>query len=66
MGYDTVLFDLDGTLLDTLDDLMDSCNHALSTIGAPPRTRQEIRRLPPPGEGKTAYFRKIHTENTRA
>lgn len=45
MGYDTVIFDLDGTLLDTLDDLMDSCNYALSVIGAPPRSRQEIRRF---------------------
>lgn len=41
--YDTVLFDLDGTLLDTLDDLTDSANHILETNGYPIRTRAEIR-----------------------
>ena len=40
-----ILFDLDGTLLDTLDDLMDGVNHALTQFGYPMRTRQEIRRF---------------------
>ena len=30
------VFDLDGTLLDTLDDLRDSVNHALLAGGMPP------------------------------
>ncbi len=34
--YDMVLFDLDGTLLDTLQDLGDSVNHALAAAGYPP------------------------------
>lgn len=38
-----ILFDLDGTLLDTLEDLMDSVNHALRTEGFPQRSKQEIR-----------------------
>ena len=38
-----VLFDLDGTLLDTLEDLTDSVNHALGVFGYPSRTREEVR-----------------------
>ncbi len=30
-----VIFDLDGTLLNTIDDLADSCNHALKALGHP-------------------------------
>ncbi|MBP7072068.1 MAG: HAD family hydrolase [Clostridia bacterium] len=41
--YDTVIFDLDGTLLDTLDDLADSVNYALSICGFPCRENAEIR-----------------------
>lgn len=43
MGYSTVIFDLDGTLLDTLDDLTDSVNYAMKTMGWPVRTRQDVR-----------------------
>ncbi len=38
-----VIFDLDGTLLDTLEDLMDSVNATLSRFGYPLRTLEEIR-----------------------
>ncbi len=41
--YQTAIFDLDGTLLNTLDDLTSSTNHALSAYGLPPRTRDEVR-----------------------
>lgn len=42
---DTIVFDLDGTLLNTLDDLMDSVNYALGTFGFPARTYDEVRRF---------------------
>lgn len=40
---DTVIFDLDGTLLNTLDDLADSVNYALSQFDFPMRQVSEIR-----------------------
>ena len=43
--YDTVIFDLDGTLLNTLDDLRTSTNYALKANGYPERTLSEIRRF---------------------
>lgn len=36
------VFDLDGTLVDSLDDLHASVNHALAAVGLPPRSRAEV------------------------
>lgn len=41
----TVIFDLDGTLLDTLEDLKNATNFALRQCGMPERTLGEIRRF---------------------
>lgn len=41
--YEAVIFDLDGTLLDTLEDLANSVNWALSRQGVPHRTLEEVR-----------------------
>ena len=38
-----ILFDLDGTLLDTLEDLLDATNYALEAHGFPKRTLPELR-----------------------
>ena len=42
MRYQAVLFDMDGTVLDTLGDLANACNHTLRAFGLPERTRTEI------------------------
>ena len=41
--YETVVFDLDGTLLNTLEDLADATNYALRTMQMPERTIEEVR-----------------------
>ena len=41
--YDGVIFDLDGTLLNTLEDLMDSVNYGLKAYHMPERSLEEIR-----------------------
>ncbi|MDE6302111.1 MAG: HAD hydrolase-like protein, partial [Clostridia bacterium] len=41
--YKTIIFDMDGTLLDTLTDLWASLNYALKACGYPERTREEIQ-----------------------
>lgn len=41
--FDTVIFDLDGTLLNSIDDLTDSINMALSQCGFPKHTLEEVK-----------------------
>ena len=54
-GFDTFVFDLDGTLLDTLPDLAVVTNRALAEAGFPPRTTDEIRSFV--GSGLMALMR---------
>lgn len=42
MKYSTVIFDLDGTLLNTIDDLAASANYALEYMGFPTYTVKQI------------------------
>ena len=44
MIYNTYLFDMDGTLLDTLADLTAAVNHTLEQYGYPRRTIEQVRK----------------------
>ena len=43
MKYKAVIFDLDGTLLNTIEDLKNATNHALTAFGYPARTTEEMK-----------------------
>lgn len=43
--FTSYIFDLDGTLLSTLDDLAASCNYALRSNNMPERTTEEVRQF---------------------
>ena len=45
MKYNTYIFDLDGTLLNTLTDLAASCNYALRKHGMPEHSIDDVRRF---------------------
>jgi len=45
MKYQAIIFDLDGTLLNTLDDLTVAFNIACSQFGCPPSNRKEYKQL---------------------
>ena len=75
-----IIFDLDGTLLDTLADLHDAVNYALAALGYPARTVEEVRQFVGNGAGQLmaravpagvdpapalALFREYYGENCR-
>ena len=52
MKYLLAVFDMDGTILDTLDDLTDTLNMSLAEVGMPVRTKDEVRSFVGNGVGK--------------
>jgi phosphoglycolate phosphatase len=55
--YAGVLFDLDGTLLDTLEDLADSTNRCLARLGLPPHPVESYRYFV--GDGLSVLARRV-------
>jgi phosphoglycolate phosphatase len=63
LSYRAAIFDLDGTLLDTIEDLTDSMNTALSALGFPALTITECKSLV--GDGLSTFIRRALPEAQR-
>ena len=64
MKYTTIIFDLDGTLLNTLADLAAATNHALAEHKLPQRTTDEVRQFV--GNGIRKLIARAVTSDPRA
>ena len=64
MKYKAIIFDLDGTLTDTLEDLFLSTNYALRSCGLPERTLEEVRRFV--GNGVRCLIERAVPEDTKS
>ena len=56
----TILFDLDGTLVDTAQDLMRAHNHVMKKFGYPTKTIDDLKNAI--GQGAKAMMAKAHGE----
>lgn len=61
--FKTAIFDLDGTLLNTLDDLTDATNHVCAQNGWPAFTSQQVRRMV--GNGNPKLVERFTPEEER-
>lgn len=52
MRYQTAIFDMDGTILETLEDMCASVNVTMDHVGYPRRTMDEVRRFVGNGAAK--------------
>ena len=63
MHFQSVTFDLDGTLLDTICDLAEACRVMLEEVGEPPRTLAEVRSFV--GKGMAVLVERCLTRDER-
>jgi 2-phosphoglycolate phosphatase len=59
--YTTVIFDLDGTLLNSTKDIVEAVNHTLSCFNLPPREESDVMRFV--GKGIKHFITEVLKEN---